>query len=178
MSHRRYTVEESGAPAQFPPEAISRIERILARYPTKQAALLPVLWVAQETWGWISKEAAEEVARILELTPAHVDGVLTFYTMYNLHPVGQSLIQVCTSISCHLAGAERLLDHCRKRLGIGLEETTADGKFTLVEVECIAGCDRAPSIMINDTYHEPVDEAKLDGLLERLAKASDAPVRS
>ena len=168
MSHCRYSVEEAGSPAQFPPEALQRIDRILGRYPTKQAALLPVLWVAQETWGWISKEAAEEVARILELAPAHVDGVLTFYTMYNLRPVGKHLIRVCTSISCHLAGAAKLIEHCQKRLGIGLEETTADGKFSLVEVECIAGCDRAPSILVNDTYVEPVDEKKMDELIARL----------
>jgi len=169
VSGFRYSVEETGRPAEFPPEARARIEKILTRYPTKQAALLPVLWVAQETWGWISREAAEEVARILELSPAHVDGVLTFYTMYNLRPVGKNLIQVCTSISCHLAGAGRLLEHCRKRLGVGLEETTSDGKFTVVEVECIAGCDRAPSTMINDTYHEPMDEKKLDALLDKLS---------
>ena len=169
MSHRRYALEETGRHAEFPPDARKRIDGILARYPTKQAALLPVLWVAQETWGWISKEAAEEVARILDLPPAHVDGVLTFYTMYNLRPVGKSLIQVCTSISCHLAGAERLIDRCRERLGLELEGTTPDGKFSLVEVECIAGCDRAPSIMVNDTYYEPVDEKKLDELIDRFA---------
>jgi NADH-quinone oxidoreductase subunit E len=169
VSGRRYRVEEAGQPAEFPPEALARIERILTRYPTKQAALLPVLWVAQETWGWISKEAAEEVARILEIPPAHVDGVLTFYTMFNLRPVGKNLLQVCTSISCHLAGAGRLLEHCKKRLGVDVEETTLDGKFTVVEVECIAGCDRAPSMMVNDTYYEPMDEKKLDALLDKLS---------
>ncbi|HKF45050.1 MAG TPA: NADH-quinone oxidoreductase subunit NuoE [Thermoanaerobaculia bacterium] len=169
MSHRRYNLEESGRPAEFPADARARIDRILTRYPTKQAALLPVLWVAQETWGWISKEAAEEVAKILDLSPAHVDGVLTFYTMYNLRPVGKNLLQFCTSISCHLAGAERLMDRCAKRLGIGLEETTPDGKFTIVEVECIAGCDKAPSMMVNDTYYEPMDERKLDALVEKLS---------
>lgn len=169
MSHTRYRVDEAGEARVFPPEAMARIEKILTRYPTKQAALLPVLWVAQETWGWISKEAAEEVARILDLPPSHVDGVLTFYTMYNVRPVGQHLIQICTSISCHLAGAGSLVEHCKKRLGIGLEETTKDGRFTLVEVECIAGCDKAPSLMINDTYHEPMDATKLDDLLDRLS---------
>jgi NADH-quinone oxidoreductase subunit E len=168
VSHRRYHIQEAGEPRVFPPEAMARIEKIFSRYPTKQAAILPVLWVAQETWGWISKEAAEEVARLLELPPAHVDGVLTFYTMYNLKPVGRHLLQFCTSISCHLAGAEGLVEHCRKRLGIDLEETTRDGKFTMVEVECIAGCDKAPSIMVNDTYYEPIDEKTLDALLERL----------
>ena len=169
MSHTRYRVMEAGEPRKFPPEAMARIEKILTRYPTKQAALLPVLWVAQETWGWISKEAGEEVARVLDLPPSHVDGVLTFYTMYNLHPVGKNLLQVCTSISCHLNGAEGLIEHCGKKLGIGLEETTKDGKFTLVEVECIAGCDRAPSMMVNDRYYEPMDAGKLDALLERLS---------
>jgi NADH-quinone oxidoreductase subunit E len=168
VTHVRYTLESSGRPAEFPPEARERIDRILARYPTKQAALLPVLWVAQETWGWVSREAAEEVARLLELSPAHVSGVLTFYTMYNLRPVGRHLLQFCTSISCHIAGAGQLVDHCRRRLGIDLGETTADGRFTMVEVECIAGCDRAPSMMINDTYHEPMDEARLDVLLDQL----------
>jgi NADH-quinone oxidoreductase subunit E len=169
VSGRRYRVEEAGRPAEFPPEALARIEKILTRYPTRQAALLPVLWVAQETWGWISREAAEEVARILEVSPAHVDGVLTFYTMFNLRPAGKNLLQVCTSISCHLAGAGRLLEHCKKRLGVDLEETTPDGKFTVVEVECIAGCDRAPSMMVNDTYYEPMDEKKLDALLNKLS---------
>ena len=170
MSHTRYRVIEAGEARKFPPEAMARIEKILTRYPTKQAALLPVLWVAQETWGWISKEAGEEVARVLELPPSHVDGVLTFYTMYNIHPVGKNLLQVCTSISCHLLGAEDLVEHCKKRLGIGLDETTKDGKFTLVEVECIAGCDRAPSMMVNDKYYEPMDAPKLDALLERLGR--------
>jgi NADH-quinone oxidoreductase subunit E len=151
---------------------MARIEKILTRYPTKQAALLPVLWVAQETWGWISKESAEEVARVLGLPASHVDGVLTFYTMFNLRPMGKHLLQVCTSISCHLRGAGKLLEHCKRKLGVDMEETTADGKFTLVEVECIAGCDRAPSMMVNDKYYEPMDEAKLDALLDRLARES------
>ena len=171
MSHLRYHVEEAGEKRVFPPEAMARIEKILSRYPTKQAAILPVLWVAQETWGWISKEAAEEVARLLDLPASHVDGVLTFYTMYNLHPVGRHLVQVCTSISCHLAGAPNLLAHCEKRLSVELGETTKDGKFTLVEVECIAGCDKAPSVMVDDTYHEPMDEKKMDALLDGLAGA-------
>jgi NADH-quinone oxidoreductase subunit E len=168
VTGRRYGVESAGRPAEFPPEARERIDRILARYPTKQAALLPILWVAQETWGWVSREAAEEVARIVEVPPAHVSGVLTFYTMYNLAPVGRNLLQFCTSISCHLAGAGELVDHCRRRLGIDMGQTTPDGRFTLTEVECIAGCDRAPSMMVNDAYHEPMDAGKLDALLERL----------
>lgn len=172
MSHTRYHIEAAGEPRKFPPDAMARIEKLLKRYPTKQAALLPVLWVAQETWGWISKESSEEVARVLDLPASHVDGVLTFYTMFNLRPVGKNLLQVCTSISCHLLGAEALVEHCGRKLGIGLEETTKDGKFTLIEVECIAGCDKAPSMMVNDKYYEPMDEKKLDQLLDRLARES------
>jgi NADH-quinone oxidoreductase subunit E len=172
VSHTRYRVEEAGEPRTFPPEAMARIGKILTRYPTKQAALLPVLWLAQETWGWISKEAAEEVGRILDLPASHVDGVLTFYTMYNLRPVGKHLLQVCTSISCHLAGAEGLIEQCHKRLGIGPGETSKDGKFSLIEVECIAGCDRAPSIMVNDTYYDPMDERAFGELIDRLARES------
>jgi NADH-quinone oxidoreductase subunit E len=170
VSHTRYRVASAGEPRPFPPEAAARIQKALERYPTRQAALLPVLWIAQETFGWISRESAEEVARILDLPPSHVDGVLTFYTMYNLHPVGKNLLQFCTSISCHLLGAGELVAHCQKRLGIGLDETTKDGKFTMVEVECIAGCDRAPSMMVNDKYFEPMDARKLDALLDRLGR--------
>jgi NADH-quinone oxidoreductase E subunit len=169
VTHTRYRIPEAGESRMFSPKAMARIEAILKRYPTKQAALLPVLWVAQETWGWISREAAEEVARILELPPSHVDGVLTFYTMYNLRPPGRHQLQICTSISCHLAGAEVLVETCRRKLGIGPEETTADGRFSLVEVECIAGCDKAPSILVNDTYHEPMDEHSFGKLLDRLS---------
>lgn len=172
MSHTRYHIEAAGEPRKFPPDAMARIEKLLTRYPTKQAALLPVLWVAQETWGWISKESSEEVARLLGLPASHVDGVLTFYTMFNLRPVGKNLLQVCTSISCHLLGAEALVEQCGRKLGIGVEETTKDGKFTLVEVECIAGCDKAPSMMVNDKYYEPMDEKTLDQLLDRLARES------
>lgn len=172
MSHTRYHIESAGEPRPFPPEAMARIEKLLKRYPTKQAALLPVLWVAQETWGWISKESSEEVARVLGLPASHVDGVLTFYTMFNLRPVGRNLLQICTSISCHLLGAGALVEHCARKLGVGLEETTKDGKFTLIEVECIAGCDKAPSMMVNDKYYEPMDEKKLDQLLDRLARES------
>ncbi len=150
MSHTRYRIEAAGEPRPFPPAALARIDALLKRYPTRQAALLPVLWVAQETFGWISRESSEEVARILELPVSHVDGVLTFYTMFHLRPVGRNLLQFCTSISCHLLGAGALVRHCSRKLGIGLEETTPDGRFTMVEVECIAGCDRAPSMMVND----------------------------
>ncbi len=171
MKKLRYASRESGAPFVFTGDESREIDTLLSRYPTKQAALLPVLWIVQARLGWIPREAAEVVADRLDLSTAFVDGVLTFYTMYNLDPVGKYDLQFCTSISCHLNGADELLEHCRRKLGVHVGETTPDGKFTLTEVECIAGCDRAPSMQVNDRYHEPMTPEKLDALLSELGKA-------
>lgn len=155
-----------GKPLEFSPEAKRRLDALLTRYPTKQAALLPTLWLAQQEWGWISREAVDHVAAVLGLSPAFVWGVTTFYTMYNRAPVGRHLIQFCTSISCHLAGAEDVYAECRKRLGnLKPGETTPDGRFTVVEVECIAQCDRAPAVMVNGDDHFCVTKETLDELL-------------
>jgi NADH-quinone oxidoreductase subunit E len=172
MKKLRYSSTSAGVSFAFTAEESREIETILARYPTRQAALLPLLWLVQERTRWISREAVEEVARVLELTTAFVDGVITFYTMYNLDPVGRHELQFCTSISCHLNGAEELMARCEKTLGIHAGETTPDGKFTITEVECIAGCDRAPSMQVNDRYYEPMTAEKLDDLLSTLAKGA------
>ena len=170
MKQLRYASRPSGEPFTFTEPESRQIESLLKRYPTKRAALLPVLWVLQSRIGWVPGEAVAEVARVLELSEAYVDGVLTFYTMYNLRPPGKYDLQFCTSISCHLNGADELLEHCEKKLGIEAGQTTPDGRFTITEVECIAGCDRAPSMQVNDKYHEPMTTGKLDELLERLAR--------
>jgi len=158
-----------GKELAFSAKAEERLQKLLTRYPTKQAALLPTLWIAQEEWGWISREAVDTVASRLGLTSAFVWGVVTFYTMYNRAPVGKHLIQVCTSISCHLNGAEEVFHECRKKLG-GLKpgETSADGKYTVVEVECLAQCDKAPSVMVNGDDHERITLDKLDAFLAEL----------
>jgi len=158
-----------GRALSFSGETRSELERLLSRYPTKQAALLPTLWLAQREWGWISREAVDYVAMVLELSPAFVWGVVTFYTMYNRAPVGRHLIQVCTSISCHLNGASEVYTECRKRLG-ALEpgETTPDGKFTVIEVECLAQCDKAPAVMVNDDDHFVITKDKLEDFLGSL----------
>ncbi len=163
-------VDRSGSRAEgkrreFSPASKSRFETTLKRYPTKQAALLPTLWIAQEEFGWISKETVEYVAELLELTPAFVDGVVTFYTMYNRDPVGKTLLQVCSSISCHLCGSGELLGLIEKKLGIKPNETTPDGAFTLQEVECIAACDGGPSLIAGEDIVLHVDEMKLDQLI-------------
>ncbi len=154
-----------GKPLQFSGEARARLGKILSRYPTKQAALLPTLWLAQEEWGWLSREAVDHVASALELSPAFVWGVVTFYTMYNRAPVGRHLIQVCTSISCHLNGAEEVFHECCRKLGVKPGEVTADGKFTVVEVECLAQCDKAPAVMVNGDDYALVTKERLDELL-------------
>lgn len=158
-----------GKELAFSAKAEERLRKLLTRYPTKQAALLPTLWIAQEEWGWISREAVDYVASRLGLTSAFVWGVVTFYTMYNRAPVGKHLIQVCTSISCHLNGAEEVFHECRKKLG-GLKpgETSADGKFTVVEVECLAQCDKAPAVMVNGDDYERITLDKLDAFLAEL----------
>lgn len=158
-----------GKELSFSAAGEARFQKLLTRYPTKQAALLPTLWIAQEEWGWISREAVDYVASRLGLASAFVWGVVTFYTMYNRAPVGKHLIQVCTSISCHLNGAEEVFHECRKKLG-GLKpgETSADGKFTVVEVECLAQCDKAPAVMVNGDDYERVSLDKLDAFLAEL----------
>ena len=158
-----------GRALSFSSEAHSELERLLSRYPTKQAALLPTLWLAQREWGWISREAVDYVATVLDLSPAFVWGVVTFYTMYNRAPVGRHLIQVCTSISCHLNGAGEVYAECRRRLGdLKPGETTPDGKFTVVEVECLAQCDKAPAVMVNDDDHFVITKDKLEAFLGSL----------
>ena len=158
-----------GKALSFSKEARAELERLLTRYPTKQAALLPTLWLAQKEWGWISREAVDAVATLLGLAPAFVWGVVTFYTMYNRAPVGKHLIQVCTSISCHLNGAEEVFHECKKRLG-GLKtgETSKDGRFTVIEVECLAQCDKAPAVMVNDDDYAVITKENLDAFLKGL----------
>ena len=155
-----------GIRREFSPATRARIEALLRRYPTKGAALLPVLWIAQDEFGWISKETIETVAELLDLPVAFVLGVVTFYTMYHRAPIGRTLLQVCTSLSCHLCGSGDLLRVIEKKLGIRPGETTPDGEFTLEAVECIAACDGAPAMICGEEYVLSVDERKLEEIIE------------
>ncbi len=158
-----------GHPVEFSDSAKESLDRLLARYPTKQAALLPTLWLAQKEFGWISREAVDYVAALLTLSPAFVWGVVTFYTMFNRAPVGRNLIQFCTSISCHLNGAAEVYAACRKKLGdLKPGETTTDGRYTVVEVECLALCDKAPAVQVNEADRFFVTPDKLDDFLKGL----------
>jgi len=144
------------------------IVRILQRYPDKQAALLPLLWLSQERWGWISDGIIDAVAERLELSPAYVEGVVTFYTMYLRTPPGRYLLQVCTTLSCELCGTSELVDHLQRKLGVGFGETTSDGRFTLADVQCLGACGEAPVIQINNDYYTDLTIEKLAELLDQM----------
>ncbi len=133
------------------------LDTILSRYPTKMAALLPALWMVQDMHGWVSEQAVEEVAQVLELTPAYVKGVLSFYTMYHQHPVGKHFVQVCTTTPCNVCGAEDVVQAFLEHTGCGeLGLTSADGRFTVIEVECLGACGFATPVMINNECIESV----------------------
>ncbi len=134
----------------------TRFEKILTRYPTKRAALLPALNLAQEVRGYISPQTRDVVAELLGLSSAYVRGVATFYTMYNKRPVGRHLVQVCTNISCNLCGAEDVLDAFLEHTNTEMGETSLDGGFTVIEAECLAGCGFPTCVQINSQYYENV----------------------
>ncbi len=145
------------------------IQRIRDEFPDSQSALLPALWLAQRDYGgWLPEAAFDEVAAVMDLSAAHVAATATFYTMLNKKPAGRHLVQVCTNIACSLLGAEHLVEHISSKLGIGVGETTADGKFTLVEVECLGSCGTAPVMQIGDRYYEDLTEDKIDRILAEL----------
>ena len=169
MSHTAHvSIERDGAPLEWPAARRAEVDEALARYPVKRSAILPVLWIAQREWGWLSPQAMTLAARTVGLPEPEVFGIATFYTMFNLKPVGRHHLQVCRTLSCSLMGADRLFAHLEKKLGIGHGETTPDGRFTLRRVECLAACGGGPCMQVNLDYHENLDEAKVDALLEKL----------
>ncbi len=153
----------------FSEEILREADVIVAKYPEPRSALLPLLHLAQREQGWVSPEAQEWLAARLELTPAMVMGVTTFYTMYNQAPVGKYLLQLCRTLSCNLRGSEDIRAHLMKSLSIEPGGTSEDGRFTLVEVECLGACGTAPAMMINDDYHENLTPARVNEILETLA---------
>ena len=155
---------------EFSPAAKKRLEQILQRYPVKRAAIMPTLWLAQEEFGWLSNEVLEYVAGLLELSPAFVASVASFYTMYYKEPVGKYHVQVCTNLSCALVGADGIVDCLRERLGIGVGETTGDRKFSLSVVECLGSCGTAPMMQINDDFWENLTPERTLEIVDRLAR--------
>jgi len=153
---------------EFSPETLKKFEETVNRYPKKEAAMLPVLYLAQQEFGYLGDEAIAYVAKILEQPPARVHGVVSFYTMLNMKPIGRHHIQVCRTLPCALRGAEKITGFLKQKLGIELGQTTADRRFTLSEVECLASCGTAPMMQINDDYYESLTEAKVTEILESL----------
>jgi len=154
----------------FTGAAKKELDQLLTRYPTKMAALLPALWIVQRERSWVSEEAMAEVAELLELTPAYVKGVVTFYTMYHRHPVGKYFIQVCTTSPCAVCGAEDVVKAFLLHTGTGeLGVTSPDGRYTVIEVECLGACGFATPVMINEEFIESVTAEKVSALLSGLA---------
>ena len=141
---------------------------MLFRSPNKQAGLLPVLRLVQSEKGFISAEDERIVAALLGLRSIKVREVVTFYTLFVRKPLGQFHIQVCSNLSCSLAGGEKILEHLKARLGIQAGQTTSDGRYTLTEVECLGACEQAPCMMVNFDYYGNLDKEKIDAILKGL----------
>lgn len=159
-------------------EAVAELEKLKTHYPNLKACILPALWISQREYGGtMTDEAIAEVAFRLKRSAAEVQGVATFYSMYNTgHKVGKHMIEICTCLSCQVCGGYRVLDLFEKKLGIKVGETTPDGQITLHEVECLNACDRAPVVQVGDQYHGPVDEAYIDRLIAELRSKDESTV--
>ena len=153
---------------EFSENTKNAIAEVISHYPNKEAALLPILHLAQKEQGYISSATEKQVAQVLEISPAKVHEVVTFYTMYNRQPVGRYHIQVCANLSCSLLGAGSLIEYLKNKLGIKPGETTADERFTLSLVQCLGACETAPCMMINFEYYGDLDEKKIDEILDKL----------
>ncbi len=164
--------------ARLSATSLATAQAIIARYPNPRSALVPLCHLAQEQDGYLSNDAMAHVAELIGCTPAEVYGTASFYEMFKLHPCGKYLVGVCTNISCMLAGAYELLEHCEQSLGVEVGGTTADGMFTLEEVECSAACTVAPAVQVNYRYQEQVTPQSFDALVAdlRAGKRDEIPV--
>lgn len=150
------------------PENVQRARDLIAIYPVPRSALIPILHICQEQDGWLTEDAMAHAAELLDLTPAEVYGTASFYDMFFTHPVGKNLVSICTNIACLLNGGFELLEHAEKSLGVKAGATTADGQFTLEEVECIADCGRAPCLAVNWRFFGNVSDDNFDTLVSDL----------
>jgi NADH-quinone oxidoreductase subunit E len=149
----------------FSPELAARFDKLVTIYPLKRSALVPMLLYAQDEIGYVSEAAIQEIAKRLDLFDLDVRNVLSYYSMLRTRPAGKYNVQVCTNISCMLRGGYEILDHCKAKLGIGHKQVTADGMFSLEEVECIGACCWAPAIQVNYDFHDDLTTAKVDTIL-------------
>jgi len=156
---------------KFSAEFEQRFTEMLTHYPSKRSVLVPTLLYAQDEVGYLSDEVITEIARRLELKELDVRNVISYYSMLTTKPRGKYNVQICTNIACILRGADDLYQHCQKTLGIRHKQTTADGQFSLEEVECIGACSWAPAMQVNYDFHENLTAEKIDTILERYKKA-------
>ena len=163
---------------EFTPENLDRAKAHIAKYPPgrQASAVLPLLWIAQvQSDGWLPRAAMDHVANVLGMALIRVYEVATFYTMFNLRPVGRYLLQACTTTPCWLRGSDDVVRACENKLGIGVGGTTKDGLFTLVEVECLGGCVNAPILQVNNDYYEDLDGPTTEALLDALRGGNPPP---
>jgi NADH-quinone oxidoreductase subunit E len=166
---------EQPATFEFTPENLERARAHIAKYPPgrQQSAVLPLLYLVQrQMGGWVPRVAMDYVAGLLDMAPIRVYEVATFYTMFNLRPVGRYLMQVCTTTPCWLRGSDDVVAACEKKLGVGIGGTSADGLFTLVEVECLGACVNAPILQVNDDFYEDLDGPATEALIDALRAGS------
>ncbi|MFN6203805.1 MAG: NADH-quinone oxidoreductase subunit NuoE [Acidobacteriota bacterium] len=147
----------------------TKLNEIISHYPVKRSAVLPALYIAQEEHGHVTDEDVRYIAERLDMRVNEVEEVVTFYTMYSRQPIGKYKLQVCRTLSCMLLGAEQITEHIEHKLGIGVGETTVDGRFTLQEVECLGYCDLAPCLQVNFDYHEKVTKDSVDEIIKNLS---------
>ena len=147
-------------------EERQEIEAEMARYPTREAVCIDAMKIVQRHRGWVSDESIRDIGELLEMSPADLDGVATFYNLIFRKPVGRHVIMLCDSVSCWIMGYDRMREHLAARLGIGFGETTADNRFTLLPIVCLGACEQAPAMMIDNDLHGNLDPAKIDSLLE------------
>ena len=171
-------LEDEGPPFAYTPENRARFDEIVKRYPPdrRRSAVLPALYLAQDQAGYITANAIRHLAGLLGITPADVEDVVSFYTMFHTRPVGTFVLQVCRTLSCALNGAERVTESLTEKLGIKPGQTDASGTFTLVEVECLGACDRAPVVMVNDAWHERLKPEDAPRLIDDLRARGEAAV--
>jgi NADH-quinone oxidoreductase E subunit len=171
MSLRQLSPDQPASFA-FKPEYLDRANKIVAKYPAgrQASAVIPLLDLAQRQEGWVTRPAIDAIATMLEMPSIRVLEVATFYTMFELHPVGKHHIQVCTNLPCQLRGSDHIVKACKDKLGIGLGERTADGQFSLMEVECAGACVNAPMAQIGDDYFEDVTAESMGKIIDALKR--------
>jgi NADH-quinone oxidoreductase subunit E len=155
---------------KFSDQLEQRFAEMITHYPTKRSVLVPILLYIQDELGAITDDAIHEMAQRVELSDLEVRNVITYYSMMRTHPIGKYNLQVCTNVSCLLRGGEEILDHCKRRLGVGNKESTPDGLFHVEEVECIGACSWAPAMQVNYDYHENLTPEKIDELIDGIKK--------